>query len=39
MRADYHLADWEMRDTVSGATGSIDDYLVKGLSLGVVTRF
>lgn len=39
MRADDHLADWEMRDIVSGAAGSIDDYLVKGLSLGVVTRF
>jgi hypothetical protein len=38
LRYDHHLADWELRDTVSGATGEVDDYstwaILIGLGLG-----
>lgn len=37
-RYDHHLADWELRDTVSGSTGDVDDYstwaILIGLGLG-----
>ena len=30
VRADQHFADWQMLDQLSGASGSIDDYLALG---------
>ncbi len=37
--AEYHATDWEMRDRVSGNTGSIDDYSVYGFRVGMSYRF
>jgi hypothetical protein len=39
LRFDQHFADWELRDRVSGATSTIDDYLVRGVHLAFVYRF
>lgn len=39
LRADQHFTDWTIRDRVSGAAGEFDDYLVRGISLGVGYRF
>ncbi|HEX5759495.1 MAG TPA: hypothetical protein VF121_09900 [Thermoanaerobaculia bacterium] len=39
LRADQHLADWQLRDRVSGRTGAIDDYLALGGHFGVSFRF
>ncbi len=39
LRADQHFADWTLTDRVSGATGTVDDYLVRGVHLGVLYRF
>ncbi len=39
LRADYHVADWEVVDEVSGATGRIDDYWARGGSVGWIVRF
>ena len=36
---EYHAADWEMRDRISGNTGSVDDYNVYGLRIGMTYRF
>lgn len=39
LRAERHFADWDMLDRRSGATGRIDDYLVRGVHLAVTHRF
>jgi hypothetical protein len=39
LRVDHHLADWTVRDRVSGRTGSIDDYTAYGVHAGVSWRF
>jgi hypothetical protein len=39
LRADQHFADWQIEDRVSGATGSIGDYLAYGGQLGIGFRF
>lgn len=39
LRLDQHFAEWDLTDRVSGATGSIDDYLLKGVSVGFSYRF
>ena len=38
-RLDYHFADWTLQDTVSGATATVDDYLVTGGHVGFTFRF
>jgi len=38
-RVDQHFADWELEDQVSGAQGSVDDYLTYGLIGGVAFGF
>ena len=38
-RLDQHFADWDITDRVSGATASIDDYLLKGVHLAFAYRF
>ena len=39
LRLDQHFADWDVTDRVSGATASIDDYLLKGVHLAFAYRF
>lgn len=39
LRGDRHIADWEVVDQVSGATGRIDDFLVRGVTVGWIVRF
>lgn len=39
VRYDYHLTDWEIRDTVSAVTGSVDDYNTWALLFGLSYRF
>lgn len=39
LRADQHFADWTLTDRVSGASGTVDDYLVTGVHFGVLKRF
>ena len=39
LRGDQHFADWTMIDRVSGATGTISDYFVKGIGLGFLKKF
>jgi hypothetical protein len=39
LRLDHHLADWTVRDRVSGRTGSIDDYTAYGLQAALGWRF
>lgn len=39
LRADQHFADWKLRDSVSGASAVVDDYLAFGAHLGVGFRF
>lgn len=39
IRVDQHFIDWEVRDRVSGRTGSPDDYLGIGAHLGLTYRF
>ena len=36
--AEYHSADWEITDKISGNTGDIDDYSVYGFRLGLTYR-
>ena len=36
---DQHFADWEIKDDVSGNTGSISDYGIYGIRLGVSYHF
>ncbi len=39
LRFDQHIADWKILDRLSGATGSVDDYSIRGVTLGVVKSF
>jgi len=39
LRFDQHFADWDITDRVSGATASIDDYLLSGVHLAFAYRF
>jgi hypothetical protein len=39
VHANQHMADWKMRDRVSGATGTIDDYLTLGGRLTIGMRW
>ena len=39
LRGDQHFADWEVTDRISGATGTIDDYLALGGHFGIGVRF
>lgn len=39
VRYDYHFADWEVRDTISGNTGSIDDYSTYAFLVGLSYSF
>jgi hypothetical protein len=39
LRLDQHFADWNVTDRVSGATASIDDYLLRGVHLAFAYRF
>ncbi len=36
---DRHLADWNYLDRVSGATGTTDDYTLRGARIGFLKRF
>jgi hypothetical protein len=36
---DRHLADWTVRDRVSGRTGSVDDYTAYGVHAALGWRF
>lgn len=38
-RLDYHFADWALEERVSGATATVDDYLVTGGHVGLTFRF
>ena len=38
-RLDQHFADWTVTDRISGATGTVDDYLIRGFTVGVVKSF
>ena len=38
-RLEQHFTDWKVTDRVSGRTGEFDDYLVKGLGIGVEVGF
>ena len=35
----YHIAEWEVTDTVSGATGTIDNYTTTSYLFGVIYKF
>lgn len=39
LRADQHLADWQVTDRVSGRTATVDDYLALGGHFGFLFRF
>lgn len=39
VRFDYHFADWEVRDSVSGKTTTVDDYTTYGIYAAVVVSF
>lgn len=39
LRGDRHIADWEVVDQVSGAAGRIDDFTVRGATVGWIFRF
>ena len=39
LRLDQHFTDWRVTDRVSGRTAELDDYLVRGVHLGVACRF
>ncbi len=36
---EHHLADWKIKDNVSGKTDSYDDFTVTGVRLGLTYRF
>jgi hypothetical protein len=38
-RVEQHFADWQITDRVSGATGTVEDYLTYGGHLGLGFRF
>lgn len=35
VRFEYHVADWDVKDQVSGIKGSVDNYLTSGIFLGM----
>ena len=37
--AELHDADWKVRDRMSGNTGSISDYNIYGIRVGMTYRF
>jgi hypothetical protein len=39
LRVDQHFADWQIEDRVSGATGSVGNYLAYGGQVGLGFRF
>lgn len=39
LRAQQHFADWKLEERVSGATTTVDDYLLTGVHFGVSYRF
>ncbi len=39
LRFDHHFADWDVRDRVSGNTGSLNDYTGLGMHAGLAYRF
>lgn len=39
LRLDQHFTDWTVTDRVSGRTGELDDYLIKGAHIGLAYRF
>ncbi len=39
LRADHHFTDWRVEDSVSGQGADLDDYLVRGVSIGLGYRF
>ena len=39
LRVDHHLADWTVRDRVSGRTGSVTDYTTYGVHAALGWRF
>jgi hypothetical protein len=39
LHLDQHFADWQVRDRVSGRTGSVDDYFTYGGNLAFVLSF
>jgi hypothetical protein len=39
LRLDQRFADWQVTNRLSGATGTVDDYLIRGFTLGVVKTF
>ena len=38
-RIEQHLADWTLTDTVSGSSGKIDNYSLRGIHFGLGFRF
>jgi hypothetical protein len=38
-RLDYHFADWTLQELGTGATATVDDYLVTGGHVGMTFRF
>ena len=38
-RYDYHIADWELMDTVSSTSGSVDDYSTWAFLIGLSYGF
>lgn len=39
LRADYHLADWTVTDTISNTTTKIEDYTTYGMLIGAQMKF
>jgi len=39
IRFDYHLADWDVIDSVGNASIKIDDYVLYGALIGIERKF
>jgi len=39
LRVDYHITDWTITDSLSPATGTMDDFLAYGINFGFVYDF
>lgn len=39
LRADQHFADWKLTEEVTGATRTLDDYFIRGGTIGMRYRF
>lgn len=39
LRLEQHFTDWTLTETVSGRTAQVDDYLLRGIHLGLGVRF